>query len=91
MDSLENAIMIERDVWLSSYLSVAKYYGGISLNGHEYYVLGRAQDLVRDDWKGVYNRLGRDKVIELLKNNVSLSEAKKIKKEKKKNDEQKLF
>jgi hypothetical protein len=54
-------------------------------------VLGRAQDLVRDDWKGVYNRLGRDKVIELLKNNVSLSEAKKIKKEKKKNDEQKLF
>jgi hypothetical protein len=54
-------------------------------------VLGRAQDLVRDDWEGVYNRLGRDKVIELLKNNVSLSEAKKIKKEKKKNDEQKLF
>jgi hypothetical protein len=36
MDSLENAIIIERDVWLSSYLSVAKYYGGISLNGHEY-------------------------------------------------------
>ena len=91
MDSLENAILIERDVWLSSYLSVAKYYGGISLNGHEYSILGNMQDLVRDDWEGVYNRLGRDKVIELLKNNVSLSEAKKIKKEKKKIDEQKLF
>lgn len=41
---------------------------------------GEPADLVQPEWVPVYKHLGRDRVIELIKNNVPLKEAKKLKK-----------
>lgn len=41
---------------------------------------GEPADLILMEWVPVYRRLGRDRVMELIKNHVSLKEAKKIKK-----------
>lgn len=41
---------------------------------------GEPADLVREDWIPIYKRLGREKTIELVKQGVSLAEAKKIRK-----------
>lgn len=43
-------------------------------------VPGEPADLVREDWIPVYKRLGRDKTIELVKQGISLAEARKIRK-----------
>ena len=39
---------------------------------------GEPADLVREDWIPIYKKLGREKTIELVKNNVSLEEAKNL-------------
>lgn len=39
---------------------------------------GEPADLVRKDWIPIYKKLGREKTIELVENNVPLSEAKKL-------------
>lgn len=44
---------------------------------------GEPADLVRVDWIPIYKKLGREKTIELVKNNVPLSEARKLIKSKK--------
>lgn len=41
---------------------------------------GEPADLVLSEWVPVYRRLGRDRVVELIKNHVPLKEAKKLKK-----------
>jgi hypothetical protein len=72
-------ILIEKSVWLNSQLSVARFSGGIMFNGKYYNILGKEEDLVREDWEQVYIRLGRERIIEILMQGVTLSEAKKIK------------
>lgn len=41
---------------------------------------GEPADLVREDWIPIYKRLGREKTIELVKQGVTLAEARKIRK-----------
>lgn len=64
------------EFWMNSQLSVAKYSGGIRINGIEYVVVGT--DLIRKDWVPVYNKLGRDRTIGLIKNGTSLEVAKQM-------------
>lgn len=94
--------------WANSYFSIAKYYGGVKIDGHEYKIVnkegvtleelsnpsskhyvksgkaippGEPTDLVRKDWIPVYRKLGRDRTIKLVRDGVSLEEAKRIAKE----------
>lgn len=51
------------EYWANSQLSVAKYYGGINLDGSEYIIVDK---LGRDLWEcsAIAEREGRDKAIE---------------------------
>ena len=95
-------ILMTEEYWKNSQFSVARYYGGMVLNGSHYsivnkegitvrelsdptsphYVMddkviqpGDPCDMILDDWIPVYKALGRDKTIELVKNNIHLEEA----------------
>lgn len=71
-------ILIEEDYWMSSQLSVARFYGGIKFNGEEYVIVPPKNDMIQSKWAAIYRKLGREEFIELIKQNVSLAEAKKI-------------
>ena len=80
-----NAIIITREYWENSPLSIARHYGGIKINGVMYGIMDRVHgDLVREDWIQIYQKLGRDKVLELINNGIPLLEAKKLLKHKNK-------
>lgn len=70
-----------KEQWLDSQLSIARFYGGIRLNGVEYKVIPQTFDLVRKEWIPVYNAVGREKMIEFLKSKLTLKEAKEKAKE----------
>lgn len=55
-------ICMTEEYWASSPLSVARYYGRIKFNGHEYYIVDK---LGRDLWEctAIANRIGQDKAI----------------------------
>jgi hypothetical protein len=53
-------------------LSIARFYGGIRLNGVEYKVIPQTFDLVRKEWIPVYNAVGREKMIEFLKSKTHI-------------------
>lgn len=71
-------ILIEEGYWMNTQLSVARFYGGIKFNGEEYVVVPPKNDMIQSKWAAIYRKLGREKFIELIKQNVSLAEAKKI-------------
>lgn len=71
-----NAILMPAEFWMNSQLSVAKYFGGIKINGVQYVVVGT--DLLREDWVPVYKKLGRERTIGLIKNGTSLKVAKEM-------------
>ena len=87
-------IIMAEEYWANSQLSIARYYGQIKIQGKEYIIVnkkgqtvfetsippGETADLILKDWLPVYRKLGREKTIELVKNGVSLKDAKKIKK-----------
>lgn len=103
-----NAVIMTEQCWANSQLSIARYYGGVKIDGHEYKIVnkegvtleelsnpsskqyvksgkaippGEPADLVRKDWIPVYRKLGRDRTLELVRDGVSLAEAKRIAKE----------
>ena len=103
-----SAVIMTEECWANSYFSIAKYYGGVKIDGHEYKIVnkegvtleelsnpsskhyvksgkaippGEPADLVRKDWIPVYRKLGRDRTIKLVRDGVSLAEAKRIAKE----------
>lgn len=103
-----NAVIMTEQCWANSHLSIARYYGGVKIDGHEYKIVnkegvtleelsnpsskhyvksgkaippGEPADLVRKDWIPVYRKLGRDTTIKLVRDGVSLAEAKRIAKE----------
>jgi hypothetical protein len=82
--AMKYPIVIEREAWINSQLSIARFTGGVALNGKEYYLVMGYDDLVCEDWVLVYANLGREKTIELLKNDTPLREAKKLLKERQK-------
>ena len=92
-------ICMAEEYWANTQLSIARHYGRIKFNGHEYYIVdklgrdlwecsaasdragsdkaipaGEPADLVRRDFIPYYRKLGRDKFIEVLKNNQNLSD-----------------
>ena len=71
-----NAILMSAEFWMNSQLSVAKYSGGIKIDGVQYVVVGT--DLLRKDWIPVYTKLGRERTIGLIKNGTSLKVAKEM-------------
>lgn len=56
-------LLMTEEYWANSQLSVAKYYGGINLDGREYIIVDK---LGRDLWEcsAIAERDGRDKAIE---------------------------
>lgn len=64
-----NAILITKEVWLNSQLSIARFYGGISINETRYIIMGSEQDLVDDKFAKYYHKLGREKFVQILKQN----------------------
>lgn len=87
-------ICMAEEYWANTHFSVARYYGRIQLNGHEYIILnkegkdlwectaeankegrdkaippGEPADLVRSDFRKLYRKLGRDRFLEVLKQN----------------------
>ena len=55
-------ICMAEEYWANSQFSVARYYGGIKFNGHEYYIVDK---LGRDLWEcsSAADRAGSDKAI----------------------------
>ena len=45
-----NPILIHPDYWRNSQLSIARFYGAITLNGETYLVDGKTKYLVRSDF-----------------------------------------
>lgn len=64
------AIILGKDYWMNSMFSVARYYGGITIDGDDYLIVPPADDLVRKDWLKVYTKYGREKVLESLRNGI---------------------
>ena len=62
-----STIIIESSVWRASQLSVASHYGGIRINGKEYFVDDASDCLVRSDWVGVVRAVGVDRAKSLIK------------------------
>lgn len=90
--------MAER-YWINSQFSIARFYGGCKIGGHEYLIVnkdgkdlwqctaeanrrgntlaimpGEPADLLRKDFVKHYRRLGRDRFLEVLKQNQRTSD-----------------
>ena len=64
-----SAIMMDKEFWLESQFSIARFYGGIHINGTRYIIMGGEQDLVDDRFAKYYNKLGREKFMQILEQN----------------------
>lgn len=95
------SILMTKEYWLNTVFSVARFYGGIRIMGHEY-IITKAGDLLRGDFLKYYRKLGRDRFIEILRyhqrdsdfglKEIFKEEVEKMKTEKKeKGKEQSLF
>lgn len=71
------------EFWMNSQLSVARFTGGITINGQRYVVMGT--DLLLADWVPVYTKLGRARTLGLITNGTSLNDVKKMLKAKDEN------
>lgn len=86
------SILLTKEAWMSSYFSVAKFSGGITVTGdggkeREFFVVnkegktlmqvgipaGEPADLVDNEFIPLYKKLGREKFIEIVKDNPLLS------------------
>lgn len=57
---------------MNSQLSVAKYYGGIKINGSEFTILHDSGDLINTSFRKYYNALGRELFLSVLKGSNSV-------------------
>lgn len=64
-----SAIMMTKEFWLNSQFSIARFYGGIHINGTRYIIMGSEQDLVDNGFAKYYNKLGREKFMQILEQN----------------------
>ena len=103
-------LLMTEEYWANSQFSIARYYGGIKINGKEYIIVdkngidifklseiaekegkdkaiepGEPCDLVLESLVPAYKKLGRDKIIELIKQGKTEKEIKEIVKATKKN------
>lgn len=64
---MAKTIIIEPNAWRYSQLSIAARYGGIRINGVEYFLDDASDCLVRHDWAGVVKAAGVEKVKALIR------------------------
>lgn len=64
-----STILMTKDVWMNSTLSIARFSGVIHVNRTSYIVMGSKEDLVDYDFAKYYNKLGRDRFIQVLEQN----------------------
>ena len=64
-----------KEYWLASQLSVAKYAGGCKAWGHEYLVMPQTADLLRTDFIPLYKKLGRNRFLQMLKDNPVVNDS----------------
>jgi len=67
---MNNPIFIPQDTWLKSPLSIARHYGGIRIEGQEFYIEGT--DLVHNDFIPFLRKLGRKRFLAILRDNPQL-------------------
>lgn len=67
-------ILFTKENWMNSQLSIARFYGGLRLGGHEYMVMPDSGDLLRVDFVKYYKKLGRDRLIEIIRANNHVSD-----------------
>ena len=71
-------LVIPKEVWKNSYMSIARHYGGMKVKGRPYSIVnkngiskyaiepGETQDLVFDELIPFYKKFGREKLLKLL-------------------------
>lgn len=64
---MASTIIIGPDEWQYSQLSIARMYGGIRINGSEYFVDTASNSLVRKDWVGVVKAVGVERTKDLIR------------------------
>lgn len=64
-----SAILITKDVWMNSTLSIARFSGVIHVNRTSYIIMGGDEDLVDNRFAKYYHKLGRDRFIKVLEQN----------------------
>ena len=94
-------LLMTEEFWANSQFSVARYYGGIKLDGHEYIIVdklgrglwecsaiaeregrdkaieaGEPADLILASLQKAYRKLGRDRIIALIKEGKNEKEIK---------------
>lgn len=65
------AVLMAKEFWLNSQFSIARFYGGINVDGKIYKIIGEKQDLLQEDFIALYKQLGRESFISILKDNQS--------------------
>ena len=63
-------ILMTKEYWLDSQFSIARFTGGMKLNGVEYWVVGEERDLIDSDFEKYYTKLGRSEFIRILEQNA---------------------
>ena len=58
-----------KEYWLDSQFSIARFTGGMKLNGVGYRVVGEERDLIDSDFEKYYTKLGRDEFMRILEQN----------------------
>lgn len=59
-----------KEFWLNSQFSIARFYGGIQINGRQFIIMGSEQDLVDNYFVKYYHKLGREKFMQILEQNM---------------------
>ena len=62
-------ILMTKEYWLDSQFSIARFTGGMKLNGVEYWVVGEERDLIDSDFEKYYTKLGRNEFMCILEQN----------------------
>jgi hypothetical protein len=73
-------VLMTADVWFNSQMSIARFNGGIRINGVSYIVYGEFNDLLDERFVPLYKRLGRKQFIALLKQHPNIDSPKDLKK-----------
>lgn len=88
-------VVMSKEFWMSSHLSIARFYGGITFGDKTYLIVnkkgksifqssikpGEPADLVDEQYIPVYKKVGRDRFLKMLEEKLTLKEMKKIIKE----------
>lgn len=67
-------LVMTEEFWLNSMFSIARFYGGINIQGKKYIVDDNSNDLVLKDFYPTYKKLGRHETIRLIRDGKSREE-----------------